>query len=401
MIESTEKTAANDLENAFEVFNQMSEQLASSYQSLQDQVQQLAEELAESRSERVRLADRLEQLLNVLPGGVVVIDSQGVVAECNPAAYQLLGESLLGLKWGAVTERVFEKHQHEHAGLQTRDGRYLTVASSQLEQEAVTILLFHDVTENRMLQKNLSRHERLSSMGEMAASLAHQIRTPLSSAMLYTSNLVRDDLSVDDQRKFANKIRSRLQHLEGLVGGMLSYARGGDAHRENIVLDDLLEAFQKALETQTQSGECRLQVMQDMAVGVVMQGDSDALLTALQNLVNNAIDAAGHGVEICLKVNLHEDFVVLSLSDNGPGIDPVMQERIFEPFFTGRVRGTGLGLAVVQAVTDAHGGTVHVRSIVGQGATFELRLPIFSEENILSGHLVNPQEVRDTIEEVK
>jgi len=401
MIESTEKTAANDLEDAFEVFNQMSEQLASSYQSLQNQVQQLAEELAESRSERVRLADRLEQLLNVLPGGVVVIDTQGIVAECNPAAYQLLGDPLLGLQWDKVTDRVFEKHQHEHAGLQTRDGRYLTVASSQLEQEAVTILLFHDVTENRMLQKNLSRHERLSSMGEMAASLAHQIRTPLSSAMLYASNLMRDGLSAGDQQKFANKIRTRLQHLEGLVGGMLSYARGGDAHRENIVLESLLEAFKKALEPQMQTKACRLQVVQDMAAGVMIQGDRDALLTALQNLVDNAIDAAGKGVEIRLEVNLQADFVVLALSDNGPGIDDVMQERIFEPFFTGRARGTGLGLAVVQAVADAHGGSVDVQSSLGQGATFELRLPVFSEEHILSGHLGNAQAVRHTIEEVK
>jgi two-component system, sensor histidine kinase FlrB len=374
-----------ELEEAFVMFNQLSEQLSSSYAELQDEVQGLTDELVEAKSERLRqlqekerLADHLERLINVMPNGMVVLDGNDVIRSCNQAALTLLGEPLLNLFWDDVIERCFiSDTKIEGAELKTRQGRYLTMASSHLGKEPGQILLFNDVSETFMLRENLNRHQRLSSMGEMAASLAHQIRTPLAAALLHISHLVKPDLGQESRIKFAEKVRSRLRHLEGLVSDMLHYARGGGASNEKIRLGELADAMVQAVELQVQAGLCSFTVEYDLQNVDTMEGNNEAILTALHNLVNNAIEVKDTKANVLFILQeFDEKQIELVIEDDGPGIDKDFQAKIFEPFYTSRARGTGLGLAVVQAVVDAHQGEVWVDSELGEGCAFGLRLPI-------------------------
>ncbi|MCF6254685.1 MAG: ATP-binding protein [Thiomicrorhabdus sp.] len=112
-------------------------------------------------------------------------------------------------------------------------------------------------------------------------------------------------------------------------------------------------------------------------------GDKDALLTALQNLIGNAIDVVGEHAQIQVLVNqLSEAQVDLVVVDNGPGVDDLLLEKIFEPFYTSRAKGTGLGLAVVRAIAEAHSGTAWVKSIVGHGSRFGIRLPLITVKEL-------------------
>ena len=180
-----------ELERAFIEFAKMSEDLEGSYYSLQDQVSNLTEELGAARNERSRL-------LAVLPGGVVVLDDKGVVQTVNPAAQNFFSEnpdeeleSLEGRNWSDILkqyqdieERVSESLAND---LVLKSGKILELSSS--ETDAGMILLFSDVTETRKLQHHTNQNRRLASMGEMAASLAHQVRTPLAAALLYIAHL--------------------------------------------------------------------------------------------------------------------------------------------------------------------------------------------------------------------
>ena len=395
---------AQGLEDAFHVFTQVSEQLSASYLVLENRVAQLTDELAAARSERLlqlaekeRLANRLTHLLNVLPAGVVVLNGAGRIQEYNPSAVALLGEPLLGLNWAAVAARVFAPQLGEGQELVLRDGRRVSLSASSLGTEPGQILLLRDVTELHALQEGLSRHQRLSAMGEMAAALAHQIRTPLSAALLYTSQLAFPQHDNFDYRQYAGKVLSRLRHLEQLVNDMLVFAKGGHCGADEFTVALLLQDLQQAMDAPLSVAECRLEILND-APKATLHGNREALLSALQNLVSNAMQACGKGGRLQLLATYKDvlvsreagrrerpqtvsdphgaEAVNLLLSDNGPGIPDALQERIFEPFFTTRAQGTGLGLAVVQAIVRAHQGMVWVESEPGQGSTFGLRLPL-------------------------
>jgi len=371
-----------ELEDAFNVFNRMSLQLESSYRDLEQQVAGLTAELAAARSERLRqlaekerLANRLSRLLETLPGGVIVLDAQGIVQECNPAALTLLGEPLLGQLWRDVMQRACSaEYGVDDNEIKLANGRQITLSARPLGTEPGQILLLTDVTEHRALQNLVNRQQRLSAMGEMAASLAHQIRTPLATALLYLSHLNHPQQA--ERLRVTEKIRARLCHLEGMVNDMLVFARGGGGGAiEKVSIDSVLDELRQTLEPQLQMLRGEL-VIDNAAPGAVVNGSHAALAGALLNLASNAVQSCGNDVRLRITVRTPQPGrLTLCISDNGPGIPANCIERIFEPFFTTRPDGTGLGLAVVRAVAEAHHGAVWVDSPPGQGACFGLRLP--------------------------
>jgi two-component system sensor histidine kinase FlrB len=373
-----------ELEDAFNVFNRMSLQLESSYRDLEQQVAGLTAELAAARSERLRqlaekerLANRLTRLLETLPGGVIVLDAQGIVQECNPAALTLLGEPLLGQLWRDVMQRVCAAPcGADDSDIQLVNGRQVTLSARPLGTEPGQILLLTDVTEHRALQNLVNRQQRLSAMGEMAASLAHQIRTPLATALLYLSHLNRPQQAEAERLRVTEKIRARLRHLEGMVNDMLVFARGGGSGAiEKVSIDSVLDELRQTLEPQLQTLRGELDI-DNAAPGAIVNGSRAALAGALLNLASNAVQSCGSGVRLRITVRTPQPGrLTLCISDNGPGIPAACIDRIFEPFFTTRPDGTGLGLAVVRAVAEAHHGSVWAASPPGQGACFGLRLP--------------------------
>src|SRR4051812_37775063 len=205
-----------DLKSAFDMFNEMSQQLTDSYFLLENRVAELNQELntvADQRmqelAEKEKIANRLENLLNFLPGGVVVLDSSGRISECNPAAIDLLGEPLQGELWRDVILRSFAPRKDDGHEVSLRDGRRISI-STRNQGEDGQIILLTDQTETRRLQSQLSRHERLSAMGKMMSALAHQIRTPLSAAMLYAGHLCNSKLDDVKRHQFSEKICNRL-----------------------------------------------------------------------------------------------------------------------------------------------------------------------------------------------
>jgi two-component system sensor histidine kinase FlrB len=264
-------------------------------------------------------------------------------------------------------------------------GRRVNVQTCSLGNEPGQIVLLNDVTETRALHEQLSRHQRLTAMGEMAASLAHQIRTPLATAMLYASHMTARVLPASDQARYADRISASLRHLEKLVNDMLVFARGGGAIKESLAVGSLLVDLIGLTGSAIQPAGIRLEAV-DAAGSSAVYGNREALLGALQNLIINAAQAAGTGgaIQVCAQ-RAGSDSIEIQVSDNGPGVPEELRERIFDPFFTTRAQGTGLGLAVVHAVARAHQGTVRVMPRDGGGSTFVLRLPLF-ENNEQSDH---------------
>ena len=375
---------STSLKQAFAVFNRLSGQLTESYRQLEKRVADLNAELQAARDERLReldekerLASRLSLLLEVLPGGVIVLDGEGIIRECNPAAEALLGQPLLGVAWSEVIARAFAPRGDDGHEVSLADGRRVNISTCPLGAEPGQILLITDVTEMRRLQDRLTRQQRLAAMGETAASLAHQIRTPLASALLYASNLKRPRMDDGQRRQVAEKIFSRLHHLEQLVDNMLVYARGGKSGEESFTADVLLGELQQLLEAQLHSSRTRFE-WKDETGGRRLYANRQMILSGLINLAVNAIQAMGEDGELRVEaVTDGDDRLVLRIRDNGPGISREQQERLFDPFYTTRKDGTGLGLAVVQAIARAHKGEVTLESEPGRGSIFSMHLPVF------------------------
>ncbi|WP_433769443.1 sensor histidine kinase [Pseudomonas putida] len=381
---SVEQASRLGLEQAFALFNQMSSQLTSSYSMLEARVTELKGELAvvsaqrmQELAEKERLANRLQNLLDLLPGGVIVIDAQGIVREANPAACELLGLPLEGELWRHVIARCFAPRDDDGHEVSLKDGRRLSIATRSLDAEPGQLVLLNDLTETRHLQDQLARHERLSSLGRMVASLAHQIRTPLSAALLYASHLTEQALPVETQQRFAGRLKERLHELEHQVRDMLVFARGELPLTDRITPGQLLQSLQAAALPHVLDLSIRWQC--DSHAGELLC-NRDTLVGALLNLVENAIQASAGDVRLKVHLYTRDNQLRVSVSDSGSGIDSAVLARLGEPFFTTKATGTGLGLTVVQAVARAHQGELRLRSRLGRGTCAQVILPLFFDE---------------------
>jgi len=353
------------------------------YRALQREVLTLNRQLAEARSgrmeqllEKERLGNRLALLLESLPGAVIVLDGDGIIVECNNRAVEVLGRPLIGLTWSEVVEREFGAVRDSAGELRLPDGRWLALSRRPLGPEPGEILLLTDVTETRRLQETAERQSRLSSMGEMTARLAHQIRTPLASALLYVSQIEQGATEPALTRRFAGRAIAKLRELKQMINDMVVFAGGGRGTAERFPVAALLEDVAEAAAPHTPGVPAAAVVTVVMAEpGLTMSGNRPALAGALTNLVQNALQMAGDTARVELgAARTDAGEIWLTVTDNGPGVDEALRDRIFEPFFTTRRQGTGLGLAVVRSVAGAHGGSVSVENH-GDGATFLLRLP--------------------------
>jgi two-component system sensor histidine kinase FlrB len=381
---SVEQASRLGLEQAFALFSQMSSQLTDSYSMLEARVTELKGELAvvsaqrmQELAEKERLANRLQNLLDLLPGGVIVIDAQGIVREANPAASELLGLPLEGELWRHVIARCFAPREDDGHEISLKDGRRLSIATRSLDAEPGQLVLLNDLTETRHLQDQLARHERLSSLGRMVASLAHQIRTPLSAALLYASHLTEQALPVETQQRFAGRLKERLHELEHQVRDMLVFARGELPLTDRVTPKMLMQSLQAAALTHVQDLPIRWQC--DSHAGELLC-NRDTLVGAILNLIENAIQASAGDVRLKVHLYTRGNNLRLCVSDSGSGIDTKVLVRLGEPFFTTKTTGTGLGLTVVKAVARAHQGELQLRSRPGRGTCAQVILPLFSGE---------------------
>ena len=374
---------AQELQRAFDVFNQVSLELTQAYEGLQAKVESLTAELAVANGELRRqyqekeaLSERLSLLLNALPAGVVVLDSTARISEANPVARSMLGDSISGENWSALAESKLAATDAPDEW-QLADRR-VSIAESALDSAGGRILLIHDITVAHELKANVERHQRLAAMGEMAASLAHQLRTPLATALLYSANLARPELPDAARARFASKATEQLKRLERLIQDVLLFARGESIGRDVIPAAALIAEAAQTLEPLCRDKGVDFSVCAEVGE-VQIVGSRKALGGALLNLLENALQASevrhDGSAKVCLKAVVYGRNVLIHVQDSDKGIAPEVQARIFEPFFTTRGQGTGLGLAIALGVARAHGGTIEVSSTPEQGSDFVLRLP--------------------------
>ena len=314
--------------------------------------------------------NRLRRILESVPGAILVLDGEGFVTEYNETAAQILNLPLLGCAWSVIAQRELRRDADSDSELRLNDGRWFSLARRSLLTEPGEILLLTDVTESREISEALQRKQRLATIGEMTARFGHQLRTPLSAALLDVEQICRSTDAA--AQKTGIRITERLHEIAAMTNDMLRYAAGVKHSNEHLQVKALIDDAASIMRPQLSAG-CKL-VVDAIDDGIVVSANYSALRGAILNLLTNAKQACGLAARIEMGAVVDNNQVCITVSDNGHGIDAAIRRRIFDPFFTTRTQGTGLGLAVVRSVTEAHGGSLLIDS-GSAGTTIAICLP--------------------------
>ena len=380
---SLDTNSKEGLQATFELFNRMSDDLSESYRALEGRVSALTDELDRvnlQREQEVRskeqITSRLSNLLDLLPGGVVVLDRWGTVSQINPAGEELLATGLVGRKWVDIIAEFFAPQKDDGHEISMKNGKRVSLSTRSLEEETGQIILLTDQTETRRLQEQVSRGQRLSALGRMVSALAHQIRTPLSAAILYAGHLSERDLTVEQTQRFSQKIVSRLNNLEQQVRDMLVFAKGDVTLSDSMTIGSMVEELTAAVDVPLSANKARLLISNDFSDTRIIC-NAQTMIGALSNLVNNALQASEVGANIQLTINSEGRNITFSIEDKGCGIPENIMQRLQqeEAFVSTKSQGTGLGLAVVRAVVKAHQGEFKLISEEGRGTQALIQLP--------------------------
>jgi signal transduction histidine kinase len=223
-------------------------------------------------------------------------------------------------------------------------------------------------------QENLTRAAKLAVVGEMAAAMSHEVRTPLGIMRSSADVLLREPALSADGREVLGFIISETERLNKLVSTLIDAARPRNPNFNPIDLTQLIYRVIALLQSQAQAKQITLEFSQTEVMTVL--ADEDQMTQVLMNLLINAIQILPAQGKVALHLEKHTHNIKLTVVDNGPGIQVDSQSQVFEPFFTQRAGGVGLGLAVVRQIVHAHRGDISYRNSVTGGAEFTIILPI-------------------------
>jgi two-component system sensor histidine kinase PilS (NtrC family) len=353
---------------------------------LAEQLRRTSERLDERESDLATITALYESIVESVTSGLVTLDATGRVTFLNRAGEQITGLSRSDVV-GQPAARWFAAFQTDAARGETD----VTFGWAQLRLGYSTFplvgrrgarlgaaVIFQDLTELRAMEARLGRTERLADLGQLAAGQAHELRNPLAS-MMGSVELLRTSSLGEEDRRLLDIVLREGGRLAQLVAEFLAFARPVPPRRDPV---DLAALAAETLEVFSHDPAAAGLTLERRLAPAATRGDADQLRQVLWNLLINAAQALGAGpggggsgrIEVACGASA-DGGAVLSVADDGPGIDPADRPRLFTPFFTTKSDGTGLGLATIHRIVDAHGGSVAVEGERGQGARFTVRLP--------------------------
>lgn len=312
-------------------------------------------------------------ILSSLPTALVILNAQGRIVWLNPSAEAMLGYGLFDSLWLDVILRAFVPRADDGHEVSLADGRRVHVGISCLDSLPGNLITLTDITASRDYEKAKAHDKRLVSIGTMTAQLAHQIRTPLSSAMLYTEHLSNLPALDERNKSWIKRLQECHASIEQQIQDLLLFARGTSIEPQIINMDDWCSQLISRAQPHIETHEALLRVNNQLATpNAFVHGES--LIGSVLNLIINALQSEATEIYLTL-ASMDNSGIQIDIEDNGIGMTEDVKIQAFTPFFTTKAKGTGLGLAVVFAVIKAHGGKVKIESAQGVGTQITLYVP--------------------------
>jgi two-component system sensor histidine kinase PilS (NtrC family) len=359
---------------------------------LAEQLRSTGERLAARESDLATITALHESIVQSVTSGLLTLDGRGRVTFLNRAGEAMTGlaaREVVGRPGGSWLAAFRTDVARGEADLETARGEWLRVGYSSFRllgrngEAFGTAVIFQDLTHLRAMEERVARSERLADLGRVAAGLAHELRNPLAS-MMGALELLRQapGLLGEDRRLMEIALRES-SRLGQLVTQFLAFARPAPPRR---VPCDLAPIVAETLDVFANDPAAARIDLERTIAPAPLTADPDQLRQVLWNLVVNASQAVGDGAgargRVKVACGMDDAGAFLAVEDDGPGIDPADRERIFLPFFTTKREGTGLGLATVHRLVDAHGGDIAIERAAAGGARFVVHLPVTANADL-------------------
>lgn len=361
------------------------------------QISQSVNNLAQALRETRTLNDLI---IENAADGVIAIDRQGDVTTMNPAAEVITGyqrHELVGQPYSMLFDNtqfyspVLDTLEHgtEHVALEIsfpgRDRTIeISVTTSRIHNthgEMIgALVIFSDLTARKETQRRMAQAERLATLGELMAGVAHEVRNPLTAIRGYVQ-ILRQQTTDPIHQEYLSVVIKEIDSINKVIQQLLDFSRPRHSQWQQVSLNALVE--ETLVLVQTAGVQARVDFISELDNELSpISADRELLKQVLLNILINAVQAISARGKIRIRTWQYSDSQqAISIEDNGCGIDLSLQKKIFDPFFTTKASGTGLGLALSQRIINAHQGDIRVTSLPGYGATFTLILPINPQGN--------------------
>ncbi|MBI4823127.1 MAG: PAS domain-containing protein [Nitrospirae bacterium] len=321
-----------------------------------------------------------ENILESVPSGVISLDETMKITKINSAGQRILAinrEDVIGRDLKETTlgqlsrllDRDIERGQTQYVterGKRLYLGFSLTPLLNAKGKPIGKLFVFTDLTELKALEAQAELRKRLSSLGEMAAGIAHELRNPMGVIAGYTKLLERQ--VEGSLKKTVDAISKEVSLMDTIINEFLSFAKPGELNISEVNLRNIISASTESILLKNPN----ILLSNEVSSDITIKGDEILLKQACTNLIQNSIEAKGETIRFSA---IHEpDSVAITVSDTGHGIPPAIRDKIFLPFYTTKEKGTGLGLAIVHRIISLHGGSIEVIDSP-QGASFRIKLP--------------------------
>lgn len=350
-----------NLEYVFEKLIETTQNLEKTHEILKQKISLLEDKLENNRK-------YLENILNSITNGVCTIDTNTNVSLLNPAARKILNvenyeskklKDLFNIDAASIDEVLNYCESHEVHDIFIDSNKHIKLkinASCVFDKDTLigAVLIFEDITKLEALKLENKQKEKLATLGQMAASIAHDIRNPLASIQLFTSLLEEDD--VQDKKEIIKNINTNIQRIDEIITNTLLIAKKVIAKKELIKIDELVEQIEKEIINKLASFNVAFRKNIEK---VTIVSDRNLLRSIITNLLTNAIEAAKTSVD--LKINIFKNFLLIIVKDDGCALKDT--SMIFEPFFSEKQMGIGLGLFIVKKAIEALNGKISVLSV--------------------------------------
>ncbi len=400
------------LQNAFAAFQERAEKLSLAYAGMQEDFKKVNLELDSKNNELASSLAQLEEtrtylnsILESMSSGVIGIDMSGRVTQFNGAASKITGylpSEVIGKpyteafvkpqendqdNWLTSVLTTGKGHQWDEKVIWHKDGYPVPVSyqtgalRDQSGRSLGAVEIFSDISQIKAMEEEMQRTRTMAVLGEMSATVAHEIRNPLGAMGVWAGLLERDFDADDPRRKTLKKITDGLSRLNKIVSNLLVYSRPIRAELRNISLSDLLTETINFVEIEIERLEWAISVQKDwdaQSGDFTVRADPEKLQQVVMNLCLNAVQAMSGGGHLCVSIDAavnRGEYVCFRIKDNGVGIEKTRLEKIFDPFHTTKENGTGLGLAIVKKFIDYHSGYITVDSMPDKGTTVSVFLP--------------------------
>ena len=351
----------------------------------------LYQEIRVARATLATMRRYTENVIESMPDGLITLDETSKIISCNSKAEELIGRpqsKIEGMEMDEVLPSCPLEHLQQKKEVlgqlvlcSQKDGEEiaLKVSGSQLldpdGSRIGTVLILRDMRNIRKMEQQLERARRMAALGSMAAGIAHEIRNPLGTLRGFAQYFGSQAGEQSESRQYADLMISEVDRLNQVISGLLQFARPREPNFIQIDVNKLLAKTEQLMLGECNNHSVTMQIENGESENIQLQGDPDLLLQVLLNLLKNSINATPVGGEIALKVRQEDQTVRIVVRDNGQGMEKEERDRMFDPFFTTRKEGTGLGLAVSHQIIEQHNGRFEVESVPDKGTTITIFLP--------------------------